>query len=121
MYDGKIHDFSIFKELFTNIDFSALKVYVDLGFLGIKKIINPQELHIPIKASKNHPLTETQKEFNCNISRIRVVVENAIAKMKAFFVLRIENRMRISQKLDDAVHICSYLANFKHKSMIINK
>ena len=35
MYNGKTHDFSIFKEIFTN--FSNLKVYVDLGFLGIKK------------------------------------------------------------------------------------
>ncbi|NJO01492.1 MAG: hypothetical protein HC880_07205 [Bacteroidia bacterium] len=29
MYDGKIHDFTIFKELFTGFDFSGLKVYVE--------------------------------------------------------------------------------------------
>ena len=37
MYDGKADYFSIFKEIFTNFNFSKLEVYVDLGFLGIKK------------------------------------------------------------------------------------
>jgi hypothetical protein len=123
MYDGKTHDFAIFKNIFTNIDFSALNLYVDLGFLGIKKTIKYNELFIPHKASKNHPLNDDQKKENSTLSSVRVAVENAIAKLKSFFILRIENRMRINTKLDDAFIICSALANFKtkkHKSLIIN-
>lgn len=113
MYDGKTHDFSIFKEIFTDFDFSKLKVYVDLGFLGIKKKIKFDELFIPHKGSKKKPLSEAQKDENCNISRIRVGIENALAKIKSFFILRIENRMKIKEKLNDAIEICSLISNFK--------
>ena len=115
MYDGKTHDFTIFKNIFTNIDFSALHLYVDLGFLGIKNVVKYDNLHIPYKASKNHPLDNIKKEENSILSSIRVAVENAIAKLKSFFILRIENRMRIKSKLDDAFVICAALANLKTK------
>lgn len=120
MYDGKIHDFTIFKQLFANFDFSDLRVYVDLGFLGIKKAVTIEELYIPYKSSKKCPLSDIQREINYIYSRIRVRIENAIAKIKSFFILRIENRMRISTKLNDAFHICSMLANYKSNSLIIN-
>jgi DDE superfamily endonuclease len=113
MYEGKTHDFSIFKEIFTDFDFSKLKVYVDLGFLGIKKKVKYDQLFIPHKGSKKQPLSEIQKDENCTYSRIRVGIENVFAKIKSFFVLRIENRMRIKRKLDEAIEICSLLSNFK--------
>jgi DDE superfamily endonuclease len=113
MYDGKTHDFSIFKEIFTDFDFSNLKVYVDLGFLGIKKKVKFDELFIPHKGSKKQPLSEIQKDENGTYSRIRVGIENALAKIKSFFILRIENRMRIKRKLNDAIEICSLISNFK--------
>ncbi len=118
MFDGKTHDFSIFKDIFTGFDFSGLKVYVDLGFPGIKKVIGSGELFIPYKGSKKHPLSKAQKETNCTYSRIRVGIENAIAKIKSFFILRIENRMRIANKLNDAFLICSMISNFKINSLI---
>jgi hypothetical protein len=113
MYEGKAHDFSIFKEIFTDFDFSHLKVYVDLGFLGIKKKVKFDKLFIPHKGSKKQPLSQIQKDENCTYSRIRVGIENALAKIKSFFVLRIENRMRIKRKLHDAIEICSLISNFK--------
>ena len=98
MYDGKADYFSIFKEIFTNFDFSKLEVYVDLGFLGIKKKVKFDELFIPNKGSKKQPLSEIQKDENCTYSRIRI---------------RIENRMRIKRKLNDAIEICSLISYFK--------
>lgn len=121
MYEGKTHDFTIFKAIFSGMDFSALKVHVDLGFLGIKKNITFSNVSIPHKASKHHPLTEEQKSENSTLAAIRVVVEHAIAKMKAFFILRIENRMKHKEKLADAFGICALLANFKNKSLILNQ
>ena len=120
MYDGKTHDFTIFKALFSGMDFSALNVHVDLGFLGIKKQVTFSDISIPHKASKHHPLSEEQKKENSTLAAIRVVVEHAIAKLKAFFILRIENRMKDKEKLSDAFGICALLANFKNKSLIIN-
>lgn len=121
MYDGKVHDFAIFKEIFSKMDFSALKVYVDLGFLGIRKLITYNDLYIPYKSSKKHPLTETEKAYNSTIAGVRIGIENAIAKAKSFFILRIENRMRLKLKLDDAIQICAALANLKTNSLIINQ
>ena len=120
MYNGKTHDFTIFKAIFSGMDFSALKLQVDLGFLGIKKKVTFSEIFIPHKASKNPPLTQEQKCENRILAALRVVVENAIAKIKAFFILRIENRMKRKDKLADAFDICTLIANFKNKLLIHN-
>ena len=112
-YSGRRHDFAIFKDIFTNIDLRAYRLHVDASLVGIQKAAHCDYVWIPYKARKNQPLTKVQKAINGAFSSVRVVVENTIAKLKAFFILRIENRMRIKQKLDDAVQICAALANFK--------
>lgn len=112
-YHGRVHDFTIFKETLARFDFGRRTVHVDLGFLGIKSRLVGGQVFIPHKASKNHPLTPQEKAENTTLARLRVVVENALAKMKSFFVLRIENRMKKKQKLDEAFEICAGLANFK--------
>lgn len=112
-YSGCTHDFTIFKELFATLDLTAYRLHVDAGFTGIRHVITCANVWIPYKASKNNPLTPIQKAINSVYAKIRVAVENAIAKAKAFFVLRIENRMRIKSKLNDAFQICTSLANFK--------
>lgn len=113
MYSGSVHDFRIFKELFAGLDFSSMRVYVDLGFLGIKKVVKYSELFIPFKGSKNKPLNDEQIATNRQYSGVRIGVEHAIGRMKSYFALRIENRMRIGEKLSDAFQICAMLANFK--------
>ena len=120
-YPGHTHDFVIFKNLFADLDFSGRVVYVDSGFVGIKKNITGAIIYIPHKSSKNHPLTQDQKDDNTALSKVRVVIENSIAKIKSFFVLRIENRMKIKQRIDEVIGLCADLANFKTKmSLTIN-
>jgi hypothetical protein len=101
----------MFKVLLSHINFSKIRVWVDLGFLGIKKQITFNELFIPYKSTKNHPLNPEQKKVNQFISSHRVVVEHSIAGLKRQFILRIKNRMRIKNKLDDFVDIASNLWN----------
>lgn len=62
------------------------------------------------------PLTSSQRFVNKALASVRVRVEHAIAKLKTFFILRIENRMKQKNKLDEALSICVGLANFKIKS-----
>ncbi|RYE20394.1 MAG: hypothetical protein EOP45_11130 [Sphingobacteriaceae bacterium] len=114
-YSGHTHDFTIFKEIFAGFDFSAFRVHVDSGFVGLEKYVTPDFIFRPYKATKNNPLTDFQRAVNACLAHFRVRVEHAIAKAKAFFSLRIENRMRQKNKLDDAVAICIGLANFKSK------
>lgn len=113
MYEGHVHDFTIFKEIFTQFDFSLFRVHVDSGFSGLEKHATPLFIFRPAKASRNHPLTSLQRICNNVLASVRVRVEHAIAKAKAFFSLRIENRLRQKTKLDEAVAICVGLANFK--------
>ncbi len=113
MYEGHVHDFTIFKEIFAEFDFSLFRVHVDSGFSGLEKHVTPSFLFRPTKARKNHPLTPVQRICNNALASARVRVEHAIAKAKAFFSLRIENRLRQKTKLDDAMIICVGLANFK--------
>lgn len=108
----------MFKEIFAGFSFSNFRLHVDLGFLGIRKFLPDGTVLIPHKGYKKCPLTESQKQENTDLSRTRVVIENTIAKIKSFFVLRIENRMKIKQKLDDAIGICAELANFKTRNLL---
>lgn len=94
-----------------------MRLHVDLGFLGIKKMLPEAHVFIPHKKCRTRPLTAEQKQENTSLSRIRVVVENVIAGMKVFFVLRIKNRMKNKQGLEDAINACALLANLKALKM----
>jgi hypothetical protein len=78
---GRRHDKRIAdkNQLIQNIP-PDVGIYTDTGFQGIQK----QHDHVvmPVKATKNHPLTSEQKQENKLISSIRVVSEHAIGGMK---------------------------------------
>jgi hypothetical protein len=112
-YDGHVHDFAIFKEVLAGFTFSDFRVPVDSGFNGLARYITPRFIFTPLKARKNTPLTTNQRLCNKALASVRVCVEQAIAKAKAFFSLRIENRLKQKTKLDEAMSICVGLANFK--------
>jgi len=113
VYDGHVHAFTIVKETFTGFDFSLFRLHVDSGFSGLEHYVTPCFLFRPTKARKGHPLTVSQRACNTPLASVRVRVEHTIAKAKAFFSLRIENRLKQKKKLDDAMAICAGLANFK--------
>lgn len=117
LYDGSVHDYTIFKELFATIELKKYRIHVDAGFIGIRNLIDCKYVFIPHKATRNNPLTKLQKAINTFLASQRVCIENSIARMKAYFVLRVENRMRDKAKLQDAVQLCLSLANFKNKTI----
>lgn len=90
-YSGRTHDFTIFKELFAALDLTAYRLHVDAGFAGSQNVSTCEKDWIPYKASKNHPLPLIQKAISSVYAKVRVAVENTIAKVKSFSVLRIEN------------------------------
>lgn len=111
-FSGSIHDFTIFKTVLGHINFNKIRIWVDLGFVGIKNEIQYKEIFIPYKSSKNHQLTRDEISINKKISSQRIVIENSIAGLKRQFVLRIKNRMRKSEKLDCLVEISNNLWSF---------
>lgn len=99
-YSGCTHDFAIFKDIFTGLALENYRIHVDAGFVGIQYSLACKHVFIPHKARKNQPLTSLQRTIKHLLASLRVVVENALAKLKSFFVLRITNRMKKKEKIN---------------------
>lgn len=117
---GSHHDYGLLKTEFAPGQdwFATFKVWLDLGYLGFQTDYKTLELHIPHKKprkSKANPkptLTVEQKTQNRELSRVRVVVENAICRMKRFRALLDVFRNRIATFIDDVALAAAGLANW---------
>lgn len=86
---GRTHDYKLFKKsrLPEMIPKDAA-AYVDNGYQGIKKDYPDLAVSIPFKRRRGHPeLTRSEKIFNKKQRRVRIKVENSIAKLKKYNVL----------------------------------
>ncbi len=119
-FTGHNHDYSMLKtELPPELDwFADLKVWVDLGYLGIQTDYAGEQIAIPTKKprkSKNNPdphLTDEQKAVNKAVSQIRIFVENAIGGLKRYNILVYRFRNHKENFEDDVIGIAAGLWNF---------
>jgi len=79
--EGKTHDFKLFKDSRWGIKGDIL-LLADSGFQGILEF--HKNSLIPIKGSKNKPLTEESKAYNHSLSKKRIVIENINRRIKRF-------------------------------------
>ena len=118
---GSQHDFAMFKSEFPTEQewFACFELLVDLGYLGIEKNYNSLKVLIPYKKprkSKNNPnpqLTDEQREYNKQVSKIRILVEHAIGGMKKFNILVHRFRNRVDQMADLAIELAAGLWNLQ--------
>jgi len=75
----------------------TIQIKADSGYQGILKFHNNSL--IPIKKSKNKPLSDEDKLFNRTFSGERIFVENINAKIKVFRCLSSKYRNRRSRHL----------------------
>jgi IS5 family transposase len=61
------------------------RAYADSGYQGLQD--EHPDTDIPYKKSKHHALTKDERAYNRGLSRFRVRVEHAIAKLKSFRML----------------------------------
>lgn len=88
---GSTHDFKLFKN--SKVDYNRdTTSFVDKGYIGIDKIHSNSI--IPIKASKNHELTDDEKWYNNEISKVRIAVEHVNAFIKKFKITSTRYRNR---------------------------
>ena len=119
-FSGNTHDYTMFKEEFPpeKAWFELLKVFVDLGYQGILKDYEGEEIHVPHKKprkSKKNPvtsLTNEQKAENQAMSKIRIFVENAICGLKRYNILVHRFRNHKESFDDDVIGIAAGLWNF---------
>ncbi|EMC09739.1 transposase (IS4 family) protein [Streptococcus mutans M2A] len=67
-------------------------VFVDLGYLGILNF--HENTFILTKNSKLHPLTESEKQLNREMTTIRIKIEHFNAKFKTFQIMNQPYRNR---------------------------
>jgi hypothetical protein len=86
---GKTHDFKLFKDGFVEID-ELIQILADSAYQGIL------ELHVnsktPVKKKKNKELTDGEKRFNHELSKLRIVIENVNRRIKRFKIMCVRYR-----------------------------
>ncbi len=80
-FDGRIHDFKLFKESGAAVQPHVL-VPADAGCSG-----NHKNSRIPFKRKKNCPLSEEEKKADGDLSKKRMTVEHISRKLKIFRIL----------------------------------
>jgi len=119
-FTGHNHDYSMLKaELPPELDwFADLKVWVDLGYLGILTDYAGDQIAIPTKKPRKRKnnldphLTDEQKAVNKAVSQIRIFVENAIGGLKRYNILVHRFRNHKKNFEDDVIGIAAGLWNF---------
>jgi len=62
------------------------RIKTDKGFIGIKDIYPNSQ--VPHKASKHHPLTKEQKQFNRQLAQERIMIEHRNRECKIFRICK---------------------------------
>lgn len=82
---GTTHDFQILKKSNLGINPNA-NIKTDKGFIGIKQLFPNSE--VPHKASKYHPLTKEQKQYNRQLASKRTMIEHRNRECKIFLICK---------------------------------
>jgi hypothetical protein len=86
---GTTHDFQILKKSKLEINPNA-RIKTDKGFIGIKHLFPNAE--VPHKASKYHPLTKDQKQYNRQLASERTMIEHRNRECKIFRICKEQYR-----------------------------
>jgi len=82
---GSVHDFRILKKSRLPIHRDIEKLG-DAGYQGIQKIY--ENSLIPIKKTKNKPLTEEDKQYNRQLAKKRIYIEHINRRCKIFRIVK---------------------------------
>jgi len=118
-FTGHNHDYAMLKEEFPpDVPwFENINVLGDLGYQGIQSDYKGDRIEIPAKKprkSKADPkpeLSEEKKNENRDLSRVRILVENAIGGIKRYNILNHLFRNRKDNFVDDVIALCAGLWN----------
>ena len=110
---GKEHDFTILKseEVLGHVPKDVV-AYCDLGFQGIQTEFPDVQSVLPQKKPRGKELSADEKEQNRTKSRIRILVENALAGIKRLRIVSDIFRNRVKDFDDPVMLICSGLWNY---------
>lgn len=114
-WNGNRADVTVFRQELGKFDMGGRRVHMDLGFHGLEDKIANGTTIIPPKKQQKKNLTTEEKKIRKLCARLRVVVENALAGIKSFFINRTRQRFHIQNKGKEAFEISCGLYNLKRK------
>ena len=91
---------------------SQVENIVDFGYPGIQKDFPTVKSVLPFKKKKNTLLSSNEIIYNKNQSRLRIMVEHTICKIKKFGIMGMKFRNRL-KRYNNASDIVSGLVNLR--------
>ena len=112
MIGGRIHDYEIFKNKHPTTP-PQVENILDLGYMGVKNDFPTVKYVLPFrKKRKKNELTDGEKRHNRKHSKLRIIVEHTVSRIKKFGIMGIKFRNRLG-RYDHASDIVSGLVNFR--------
>ena len=108
---GRQHDYTVYKDEQPQTP-SQVENVLDLGYLGCEKDFPTVKYSLPIKKKRYMDLTEEQIEYNKNHSKMRVIIEHTICRIKKFCIMGTKYRNRL-KRYDHISDIVSGLVNYR--------
>lgn len=110
---GTKHDFQMLKDSNVINSLNELKIggKFDSAYQGIQKLLSNSK--IPYKKSKNHELTDNEKQYNKELSKKRVKIEHANRELKIFRIMKETYRNHMN-RYDTKLLIMCGIYNMNH-------
>ena len=106
---GRIHDYEIFKNKHPITPLQVENV-LDLGYMGVKNDFPTVKSVLPFR--KKSELSNEEKRHNRKHSKLRVIVEHTVSRIKKFGIMGARFRNRLG-RYDHASDIVLGLVNFR--------
>ncbi|HET7390992.1 MAG TPA: transposase family protein [Nitrososphaeraceae archaeon] len=108
---GRIHDYEIFKNKHPTIPLQVENV-LDLGYMGVQNDFPTVKYVLPVRKKRKSELSDEEKRYNRKHSKLRVIVEHTVSRIKKFGIMGTKFRNRLG-RYDHASDIVSGLVNFR--------
>jgi hypothetical protein len=108
---GRIHDYEIFKNKHPTTPLQVENI-LDLGYMGVQNDFPTVKYVLPFRKKRKSELSDEEKKHNRKHSRLRVIVEHTICRIKKFGIMGTKFRNRLG-RYDHASDIVSGLVNFR--------
>ncbi len=109
---GRIHDYEVFKNKHPITPLQVENI-LDLGYLGVKNDFPTVKYVLPLfRKKRKSELSDEEKRHNRKHSKLRIIVEHTVSRIKKFGIMGTKFRNRLG-RYDHASDIVSGLVNFR--------
>jgi DDE superfamily endonuclease/Helix-turn-helix of DDE superfamily endonuclease len=106
---GRMHDYEIFKNNHPITPIQVENVF-DLGYMGIQNDFPTVKSVLPFRKNRKSELSNEEKKHNRKHSKLRVIVEHTVSRIKKFGIMGTKFRNKLG-RYDHASDIVSGLVN----------